>query len=320
MTGSPLLDAVLGHFAGGGAFFTACGLLLVAVGLRLRAGFARDAPAGRRAERWSRGGVFAAVLGTLLLIFSAAPLPRWWYGFAFCITAWWTFAARPTWQAGWRYGSAATLSACVLWGAGWELSWRLPPTVPQAAERELVVIGDSLTAGVGRESALWPELLGETHDVPVIVRAVPGARVSNALNDPGWDVPESGGVLLLELGGNDVLGDTNTGAFRSDLRTLLERLKRRAAERGGTVVAVGLPLPPMHGAYGRAQREACTAAGVPLIPRHVLADVLFAPHATSDGLHLTPAGHAAMAEAIWAAVGAALPPPASTPPSMEVAP
>ncbi|MFH5802543.1 SGNH/GDSL hydrolase family protein [Alienimonas sp. DA493] len=307
MTGNRLLDALAGHFAGGGAFFTACGLLLAAVGLRLAAGFVRGESAGRRAERLSHVGALLAVLGTVVLCFSADPLPRWWYGFVFCATAWWAFASRPTWPAGWRYGSAATLAALLLWGVGWELTWRLGPTIPPVAERELVVVGDSLTAGVGGEAARWPDLLERTHNLPVVVRAVPGATVADPLAGSGWDVPETGGVLLLELGGNDMLGGTNLGAFRSDLRTLLERLKRKTAARGGTVVAVGLPLPPFHGAYGRAQRAACQQADVPLIPRHVLADVLFAPHATTDGLHLSPTGHDAMAAAMWDVVGEALP-------------
>ncbi|QDT16858.1 SGNH/GDSL hydrolase family protein [Alienimonas californiensis] len=307
MTGNRLLDAIAGHFAGGGAFFTACGLLLAAVGLRLAAGLATGGPEGRTADRLSHVGVLVALVGTVVLIFSACPLPRWWYGFVFCVAAWWAFASRPTWSRGWRFGSAATLAALLLWGAGWELTWRLPPTIPPAAERELVIVGDSLTAGVGGDGPHWPERLSRTRDLPVAVRAVPGATVADPLAGLGWEVPETGGVLLLELGGNDMLGGTNVGAFRSDLRTLLERLERRTAERGGTVVAVGLPLPPFHGAYGRAQRTACQQAHVPLIPRHLLANVLFGPNATTDGLHLSPAGHEAMAEAMWNAVGDALP-------------
>ena len=307
MTGHALSDALLGHFAGGGAFFTACGLLGIAVGLRLRGGRRSLDPKSAAAERWSRTGAAVGLTGAAVLTFSACPLPRWWYGFVYCAAAWWVFASRPGWSKGWRYGSAATLAALTLWGAGWELTWRVAPTVPPVTERELVVVGDSLTAGVGGEAARWPDLLAERRDVRVVTIAVAGARVHDALDPPGWGVPESGGVVLLELGGNDMLGGTNPGQFRSDLRTLLERLKRRTADRGGTVVAVGLPLPPFHAAYGRAQRAASVEAGVPLIPRRVLADVLFGPGATTDGLHLSPSGHAAMAGAIWGAVGDAMP-------------
>ncbi|MEM9703668.1 MAG: hypothetical protein AAF907_14615, partial [Planctomycetota bacterium] len=146
MTGNGVLDAVLRHFAGGGAFFTACALLFGAVGLRIAAS-RTEKPDGRRAEAFSRGGVLTAAIGTFALILSAAPLPRWWYGFVFCLAAWWAFASRPTWQKGWRYGSATALSGALLVGLIWETSWQLGSPIGPVAERELVVVGDSLTAG-----------------------------------------------------------------------------------------------------------------------------------------------------------------------------
>ena len=303
MTGNRFLDAVLGHFAGGGAFFTALGLLGAAALVRVAAGLTT----GAKADGWSRVGFLLGLVGAVMLGFSACPLPRWWYGFLFCTAVWWAFASRPHWSEGWRHASASALLGLVLWGAVWEGGWSRVPPVPAAAERELVVVGDSLTAGIGGEPALWPDLLSESHGVPVVVRAVRGAAVSDPLAPPGWELPETGGVALIALGGNDVLRRTNPGAFRSDLRTLIERLRRRTAERGGAVVVLGLPLPPGRAAYGRMQREVCAEQGVPLIPRHVLAGAMFGPGATVDGLHFSPSGHAAMAEAVWGAVGEALP-------------
>ena len=302
MTDSRVIAAVLGHFAGGGAFFTGCALILAGAALRASAGLSAG-----DGELPARLGTAAGLLGAAVVGFSACPLPRWYFGFAVVFSLGWLVFARPACGAGWRFGAAGLLAGWVLLGAAWELSWRVGPALPAAAERELVVVGDSLTAGIGRERALWPDVLGEAHSVRVVVRAVPGARVADPLADPWWDLPETGGVILLELGGNDLLGRTNPGAFREDLRTLLERLKRRAAARGGTVAALGLPSIPGRPQYGRAQRAACAAAGVPLIPRRVLAGVLLAPGATVDGLHFSPAGHAAMAAAVWEWVGPALP-------------
>jgi len=42
---------------------------------------------------------------------------------------------------------------------------------------------------------------------------------------------------------------------------------------------------------------------VPLIPRARLAWVLGQPGATVDGLHLSAAGHAALAKVIWGSIG-----------------
>ena len=302
MTGSPPLDAVVGHFAGGGAFFTGCSLVQAGVTLRASA-----KSAGGDGELPARLGTAAALVGAAVVGFAACPLPRWYFGFAAVFFLGWLAFARPACGAGWRWGSAGVLAAWLLLGAGWEWSWRVGPTVPRAAERALVVVGDSLTAGLGREPALWPDLLGERHRVAVTVRAVAGAKVEDALTDPDLAAPETGGVILVELGGNDLLARTNPGAFRSDLRTLVERLKRRAAGRGGAVAALELPSIPGRPQYARMQRAVCSEAGVPLIPRRVLAGVLFGPGATVDGLHLSPAGHAAMAAAVWEWVGPALP-------------
>ena len=324
MTGSRPLDLLLGHFAGGGAFFTACGLLACALALRAAAWPRGDAASagdaagetagevtrvGLAADGAGRAGVLVGLTGATVLAFSAAPLPRAWYGFTFCAVLWWLFAARPDWAAGWRWGSTAAVGGLAAVGAVWELAWWRVPNLPRAAERAVVVVGDSLAAGIGRETVLWPAVLGERLGADVAVRAVPGAKVADPLTDPWWDLPDTGGVMLLELGGNDVLGRTNPGAFREDYRTLLERLRRRTADRVGAVVAVAIPLPPFRAAYGRAQRAACDQAGVPLIPRRVLASALFGPAATVDGLHLSPAGHRALAAALAPALAPALPPP-----------
>ena len=302
MTGSRFLDAFLGHFAGGGAFFTGCGLLLAGVASRA---LAKDAPGA--SELPARLGTAAGLTGAVIVAFAACPLPRWWFGFAFTFLLGWLVFARPACGAGWRFGSAGVFAAWLLWGAAWEATWAVGPAIPPAAERELVVVGDSLTAGVGRESALWPAMIGRDREVPVVVRAVAGAKVEDVLRGANGPLPETGGVVLVELGGNDVLGGTNPGAFRSDLRTLLDRLRRRTADRGGRVVMLELPLPPGRAAFGRMQRAACEEARVPLVPRRVFAGVLFGPDATVDGLHLSPAGHAAMADAVWDWLGPAFP-------------
>ena len=302
LTGNRFLDALLGHFAGGGAFFTGCSLVLAGVMLRASAG----ASAGD-GELPARLGTAAGLVGAAVVGFAACPLPRWYFGTAAILFLGWLWLARPTGATDSRVLTSALLAGWTLLGVGWELSWRVGPTLPTAAERELVVVGDSLTAGIGREPETWPDVLARRYDVPVAVRAVPGAKVADPLAEPWWDVPETGGVLLVELGGNDLLARTNPGAFRDDLRTLLGRLERRTVGRGGAVVMLGLPSVPGRPQYGRVQRAVCGELGVPLIPHRVLAGVLFGPDATVDGLHLSPAGHAAMADAVWGWVGPSLP-------------
>jgi acyl-CoA thioesterase-1 len=60
-----------------------------------------------------------------------------------------------------------------------------------------------------------------------------------------------------------------------------------------------LPLPPFYNEFGRAQRRVARRHGVLLVPRRVMLGVLLHGGSTVDSIHLSPSGHARMAEAIW---------------------
>jgi acyl-CoA thioesterase-1 len=51
--------------------------------------------------------------------------------------------------------------------------------------------------------------------------------------------------------------------------------------------------------YGRIQRQLAARYGVRLIPKRVFIRVLTGEGATLDSIHLSQAGHRAMADAIW---------------------
>ena len=61
--------------------------------------------------------------------------------------------------------------------------------------------------------------------------------------------------MLLEIGGNDLLGDTTPAGFESGLDNLLRVVSRP----GRVVVMLELPLPPFFNEYGRAQRRVASA-------------------------------------------------------------
>ncbi len=66
------------------------------------------------------------------------------------------------------------------------------------------MIGDSVTAGMG-EAETWPKILAASHGVEIRNHAQAGATVRSAQQQANkmGDVP---GVILLEIGGNDLLG------------------------------------------------------------------------------------------------------------------
>ena len=67
----------------------------------------------------------------------------------------------------------------------------------------------------------------------------PGATAKSALKNCR-DMPAQGGVVLVEIGGNDLLGGTPSPLFASDL----DRLLAKVCQPGRTVLMFELPLPP----------------------------------------------------------------------------
>jgi acyl-CoA thioesterase-1 len=101
--------------------------------------------------------------------------------------------------------------------------------------------------------------------------------------------------VLLEIGGNDLLANTAPREFERGLNELL----RAVCQPGRTVVMFELPLPPSYNQFGIIQRRCSRAHGVLLIPKRVLLGVLRADATTLDSIHLSPAGHQRMAQAVW---------------------
>ena len=113
------------------------------------------------------------------------------------------------------------------------------------------------------------------------------------------ELPPHGGIVLLEIGGNDLLGPTTVEQFETGLSRLLERV----CVPGRTVLMFELPLPPLRNEFGRIQRRLARQYGIGLIPRRVLISVLTGEGATLDSIHLSPRGHGRLAETVWDIVG-----------------
>lgn len=110
-------------------------------------------------------------------------------------------------------------------------------------------------------------------------------------------------VLILEIGGNDLLGDTTSAQFSRDLEALLAYV----CAPGRQVIMFELPLPPFRTEYGRIQRSLARKHGVALVPKRVFLSVLAANDSTVDTIHLTQAGHHRMAATVWNLVRSAFP-------------
>ncbi|HWE95972.1 MAG TPA: GDSL-type esterase/lipase family protein [Tepidisphaeraceae bacterium] len=281
--------------AAGGTFLPGAGLIAVAVASRAIS-----------ARRWiGLLSVAIAVVGIALVAISAEALAWSIYLVWIACTLLWLlrgmFASR-------RRRSIIDLAqlAVTFLATATAISFRLRPTLPPAVFPRLYVIGDSISAGIGSGPANnWPGILGAQHHVQVIDLSHAGATIADATRHTRAE-PLADGLVLLEVGGNDLIGHANADQFGRDL----DALARQVGGPGRQVVMLELPLFPFDNAYGIRQRRIASRYGIHLIPRRYFVRVLSAPGATLDGIHLSATGHRQMAQMVWEIVG----------PSMRAAP
>ena len=282
-----MTDYIVYHFVSGLAFFSGAALLVGGVGLSL----VLQGRAGRIAAH------LLAVIGLILAALSATPMPLWSFAGMVLLTVVWLVAEGGRSHFGRRplLASSGALIAFVVGCVLVELPYQLPPAFPGLDAQTIYVIGDSISAGVGTcGETLWPDVLGQRKVVnPVVNLARAGATCSSAFAQ-ARKVPERSAVVLLEIGGNDLLGRGDAAAFRRALEALLQEL----AQGDRLLVMFELPLPPLHAEFGRIQRELASKYGVYLIPKRYFARIILTPGDTLDGLHLSRAGHEQMAETV----------------------
>jgi acyl-CoA thioesterase-1 len=109
-------------------------------------------------------------------------------------------------------------------------------------------------------------------------------------------------IVVVEIGGNDLLSGVTSRQFEADLRLLLEATCRP----GRRVLLMELPLPPLCNEYGRVQRALAAEFGCQLISKRTFVAVLGARDGTLDSVHLSPEGHALMADRIWSRIAPVL--------------
>jgi acyl-CoA thioesterase-1 len=187
-----------------------------------------------------------------------------------------------------------------------ELLYRRMPTITGQTSDHLVVIGDSLSSGIDPRVPAWPTVMQQTTGIPITNLALPGATTAEGMIMAKKVAPEDR-LVLIEIGGNDVLGGVPCDVFGKNLETILRTL----AGSGRTVVMFELPLLPHKIVCGQYQRRLAAKYGTFLIPRRYLIDIIGGADATVDGLHLTRSGSRRMAALVEQALSAVLKAPAT---------
>ena len=242
----------------------------------------------------------------LALIVMACP-PFAWVVDVISVAAFalWFFAsnwsARGQIQSRLRVAATVPLLILLLVLPAAEFRHRRKPAIVGAPSNHLVVIGDSISAGIDPHVPAWPYLMQRATGVPVTNLARPGALTSEGLS-MAQQVTPADRLVLLEIGGNDLLSGIPSKEFAQGLDAILSTL----TVQGRTIVMFELPLLPHRIAYGRIQRRLAEKYGVWLIPKRYLIDVIGRRDATTDGLHLSSSGARHMASLVADLLGPVL--------------
>lgn len=242
-------------------------------------------------RRLVRGICFTLMLlGMLLVLLSSTPLPGWtyvlWVSLVLAVGIAHNLPAESRLSRKAKSGAAVLLGILTLLLFAWELPYRIGEAIDVKQGQTVCVIGDSLSSGIGRGERCWPDVLAQQSGLRVDNLAVGGARVADGPAQAAR-IPADAGLVLIELGGDDVFQKTKQDQFAERLDGLLAELHAR----GCTVAMFELPLPPLHNGIARIQRDLARRYNVTLIPKHCLARALSGRESTLDGLHLSQQGH-----------------------------
>jgi acyl-CoA thioesterase-1 len=182
-----------------------------------------------------------------------------------------------------------------------------------AAERTVLVVGDSLSAEYGlRRGSGWVALLEQRLARERVAARVVNASISGDTTSGGRSrlpallAQHKPTHVVIELGGNDALRGLPLGMTESNLAAMAQAAKAAGAQ----VLLLGMQLPPNYGAdygakfsalYGKVAREH-QAALVPFF----LAGVADIPEAASlfqaDRIHPNEQAQALMLDNVWPAL------------------
>jgi len=179
------------------------------------------------------------------------------------------------------------------------------PNVPR-----VVVLGDSLTAGLGLDveqsfpSLIQERLDREGHDYEVVNAGVSGDTSAGGLRRLEWALAEGHPkILIVALGGNDGLRGLPPEQLEANLASIIEQSQKR----GLTVILAGMEAPPNFGAdyttrFRAVYPSLAARYKVRLLP-FLLAGVAGDPALNQpDGVHPNPRGASIVADLVWRAL------------------
>lgn len=168
------------------------------------------------------------------------------------------------------------------------------PTLPKLNSHDVIVaFGDSLTHGTGASTNdTYPAVLASLTGRTVINAGVPGDTTSSGLARLPAVLDEyKPRLVLLCLGGNDMLRKQPEAATENNLRLLVKTIRASGAE----VVLISVPEPKLFGGTPDFYSRLAEDLKLPL-EQDVFNEVLKDNRLKSDPIHANAAGYRVVAE------------------------
>ena len=172
---------------------------------------------------------------------------------------------------------------------------RVPRVAPVGPSDVIVAFGDSLTYGTGAaENESYPAVLAQLIQRNVVRAGVPGETTVGGLARLEGVIAEHRPALVIVcLGGNDMLRKLDEAQTRSNLREIIRTIKGR----GIAVALVGVPKPALITSAPAFYAELAQEFDLPYEGK-VVTDVLYRAEFKADPLHPNAKGYRRIAEAI----------------------
>lgn len=168
------------------------------------------------------------------------------------------------------------------------------PTLPKLNPHDVILaFGDSLTHGTGAsQETAYPAVLASLTGHTVINAGVPGDTTATGLQRlPAVLAEYKPRLVLLCLGGNDMLRQQPAATTENNLRLLVQTIRSSGAE----VVLIGVPEPKLFGGAPDFYARIAKDMKLPL-EQDAFNDVLKDARLKSDPIHANAAGYHQIAE------------------------
>ncbi|MCJ1881230.1 arylesterase [Pseudomonas nitroreducens] len=177
----------------------------------------------------------------------------------------------------------------------------------QAAAQTLLVVGDSISAGLGLDTSLgWVSLLDKRlkeqgFDYQVVNASISGDTTAGGLARlPALLSEQKPKLVVIELGGNDGL----RGMAPAQLQQNLASMVGQSRQAGAKVILLGMRLPPNYGqrytdAFAKVFDSVASEQKIPLVPFFLEGVGGVQGMMQADGIHPAVAAQPKLLDNVW---------------------